>query len=70
MEKFKLKEGEAFIELNNLIKMLGWAATGGEAKAVTDQELVKVNGAVETRRRKKMRVGETAQFEENEVIIE
>ena len=70
MEKFKLKEAEEYIELNNLIKMLGWVATGGEAKAVIDQELVTVNGAVETRRRKKVRVGDTVQFDGNEVIIE
>lgn len=62
MEKFELKEGEEYIELNTLIKLLGWVATGGEAKSVIDQEEVKVNGEIETRRRKKLRSGDRIQF--------
>jgi ribosome-associated protein len=58
MENFKLKEGEEYIELNNLIKILGWVDTGGEAKVRIDNQEVKVNGVVETQRRKKIRRGD------------
>lgn len=62
MEEFKLKSGEEYIELNNLLKALGWVASGGEAKVSIDQGEVVVNGEVETRRRKKMRVGDAVEF--------
>jgi len=64
MENFKLREGDEFIELNNLIKMLGWIGTGGQAKQVIADGLVKVNGEVETRKRKKLRVGEEITFKD------
>lgn len=58
MDNFKLKEDEEYIELKNLIKLLGWADTGGEAKVRIDNQEVKVNGAIETQRRKKVRRGD------------
>lgn len=58
MENFKLKEGEEFIELKNLIKLLGWVNTGGEATTRIDNGEIKVNGNIETQRRKKVRSGD------------
>ncbi|UXX78570.1 RNA-binding S4 domain-containing protein [Reichenbachiella carrageenanivorans] len=63
METFNLKPDEEYIELNNLLKAMGWVATGGEAKIRIDSGEVKVNGEVETRRRKKMRAGDAVEFE-------
>lgn len=48
MENFKLKEGEEYIPLKDLIKLLGWVDTGGEAKMRIDNREVKVNGEIET----------------------
>ena len=62
MENFKLKEGEAFIELKNLIKLLGWVNTGGEAMVRIDNQEIKVNGEIETQRRKKIRSGDIVMF--------
>jgi ribosome-associated protein len=62
MEVFNLKEGEEYIELNNLLKIFGWVGTGGEAKNVIKQGEVLVNGEIETRVRKKMRVGDALRF--------
>lgn len=59
MEIFKLKESEEYIELNNLLKRLGWVATGGEAKMHIKEGKVTVNDEVELRVRKKMRSGDT-----------
>ncbi|UXP31155.1 RNA-binding S4 domain-containing protein [Reichenbachiella agarivorans] len=70
MEIFKLKEGEEYIELNNLIKALGWVITGGEAKIRIDEGEVSVNGEVETRRRKKVRAGETVAYGEDMAVVE
>ncbi len=70
METFKLREYEEYIELNNLIKMLGWVATGGEAKTRIDDQEVLVNGAIETRRRRKIRTGDQVVFGDQKVQIE
>ncbi len=50
------------VELYKILKFEGLIDSGGEAKLVIDQGLVKVNGAVETRRRKKMCSGDTMEF--------
>lgn len=62
MENFTLKEGEEYIELKNLIKLLGWVDTGGEGHARIDNQESKVNGEIETQRRKKIRSGDVVMF--------
>ena len=62
MENFTLKAGEEYIELKNLVKLLGWADTGGEAHVRIDNQEIKVNGAIETQRRKKIRKGDVVMF--------
>lgn len=48
-----------YIDLLQFLKATGIAATGGEAKAIVDEGLVTVNGEVESRRRRKLRPGDT-----------
>lgn len=48
MENFKLKEVEEYIPLKDLIKLVGWVDTGGEAKVRIDNQEIKVNGEIET----------------------
>jgi ribosome-associated protein len=69
MENFKLKEGEEYIELKNLIKLLGWVNTGGEAKFRIDNQEIKVNGEVETQRRKKIRRGDIVMSGNNQAEV-
>lgn len=69
MEKLKLKKGEEYIELNNLLKTLNWVASGGEAKALIQEGNVIVNNEVETRVRKKMRIGDTVKLYEYEAQV-
>jgi ribosome-associated protein len=69
MENFTLKEGEEYIELNNLIKLLGWVESGGQAKGCIDNQEVKLNGVVETQRRKKIRRGDIVMFGEHQVQV-
>jgi ribosome-associated protein len=70
MEHFKLKDGEEFIELKNLIKLLGWVNTGGEAMSLIDNQEIKVNGEVETQRRKKIRSGDIVTSGNNQARVE
>ena len=69
METFTLKEDEEYIELKNLIKIIGWVNTGGEAMARIDNQEIKLNGNVETQRRKKIRRGDTVMLGKNEVQV-
>ncbi len=58
------------IELFKILKFEGMVASGGEAKSVIDDGLVKVNGNVETRKRKKIESGDTVEFGENIIRIQ
>jgi ribosome-associated protein len=66
--EFKLS-GHEFIELNKLLKFLGWVETGGEAKIRIDDGEVSVNGEVEYRKRRKLRVGDKVKFSGQEVVV-
>ena len=61
MEKFELA-GREFIELNNLLKVLVWAESGGRAKTLISEGQVSVNGAVELRKRCKIYAGMVVEF--------
>lgn len=50
------------VELYKVLKFEGLVGSGGEAKSVIDEGLVKVNGEVETRRRKKLVSGDEIEF--------
>jgi len=54
VKTFQLAEGQEYIQLNNLLKLLQIAQTGGHAKILIQNEEVKLNGEVETRVRKKL----------------
>jgi ribosome-associated protein len=47
-----------FIELCALLKREDMAASGGEAKLLISQGLVRVNGETETRKRRKIAAGD------------
>ena len=52
-----------YIKLQDLLKLAGLTYTGGEAKVMVQEGLVKVNGEVCTRRGKKIRPGDRVEFE-------
>lgn len=49
-------------ELYKILKFEGLVTTGGEAKLLIGDGQVKVNGAVETQRRKKIVAGDVIEF--------
>lgn len=61
MKRFELG-GHDYIELCDLLKVAGLCASGGEAKQRIAAGLVRVDGAVELRKRCKIRRGETVDF--------
>ena len=68
METFKIK-GE-YIQLNQLLKVMGWCDSGGNANALIDSGKVKVNGAGEIRKRNKIFAGFKVEYDSKVVTIE
>ncbi len=58
-----------FIKLDALMKFAALVGTGGEAKFVIAEGLVKVNGETCTMRGKKLRAGDTVEFNGETVTI-
>ncbi len=52
-----------YIKLQDLLKLSGLTYTGGEAKVMVQEGLVRVNGEVCTMRGKKLHPGDTVAFE-------
>ena len=57
------------IELCQFLKFAGATGTGGEAKVVISQGLVTLNGAVETRKRRKLMAGDRVEFDGHRLVV-
>jgi ribosome-associated protein len=65
---FELIDHE-YIQLNQLLKLLGFVETGGEAnQRIVDGEVI-VNQDVEYQKRKKLRPGDIVQFGKQKIVI-
>jgi ribosome-associated protein len=51
------------IRLGQYLKLAGLVSTGGEAKYLIQEGLVRVNGEVETRRKRQLHAGDTVELE-------
>jgi ribosome-associated protein len=51
-----------FITLGQLVKLVGTAATGGEAKIYIEKATIRVNGESDNRRGRKLRPGDTVEL--------
>lgn len=58
------------IELSKLLKLAGFADSGGNAKHAIHEGLVLVNGSVETRKGKKLAAGDRVTFNGESVVIQ
>lgn len=68
MEEFDLG-GRKFVELNNLLKLIGLCSSGGSAKMVIAEGQVRVDGQVELRKRCKIRPGQVVEFEGQQITV-
>ena len=64
-----MNDGEPIIRLDQFLKLNQLVATGGHAKIVIQAGEVLVNGEVETRRRRQLRVGDTVVWEDVELVV-
>lgn len=65
-----IKVREIPIELCQFIKFGGLAASGGEAKQLVAEGSVQLNGTVETRKRKKLAVGDRVTLNGQTLVVE
>jgi ribosome-associated protein len=66
--EFKL-EGTEYIELNDLLKVMGLFDSGGMAKTAIAEGRVTVDGHLELRRRCKIRMGQVVAFEGRAIVV-
>lgn len=70
MKTIQFQLTSEYIELFKLLKMVKVCFSGGEAKMCIEDEMVEVNGVLETRKRYKVRKGDVILFEDNEIIVD
>jgi ribosome-associated protein len=65
-----MNDETVIIQLDQFMKLQGMVSTGGQAKVVIQGGEVLVNGLVETRRKKKLKVGDTVTFNGETIVVE
>lgn len=60
---------ERTIDLQDFLKLSGLVETGGEAKFRVQGGEVRLNGEVETRRRKKLREGDVVEYAGERLVV-
>ena len=65
----EIKIESEYIKLDQLLKLADIASTGGHAKYLIQEGIVKVNGEVEIRRGKKLVPGDIVEVEGNQVKV-
>lgn len=58
------------IELNNFLKIVGIAGTGGKAKIIIRSGSVKVNGIVETRNKRKLHANDVVEYSGKQHVVD
>lgn len=69
MKDMEINITTEFIKLDQLLKFSGMTDTGGLAKEIIQEGLVKVNGEVCTMRGKKLRAGDIVTVEDYNLTI-
>ncbi|AGA31125.1 RNA-binding S4 domain-containing protein [Singulisphaera acidiphila] len=64
-----LNVGDRAINLTQVLKLANWVMHGGEAKALISEGMVRVNGEVELRKRRKMALGDRVEMEDGRSLI-
>ena len=70
MDKFRLRAGDDFIRLGQLLKAAGLVENGAEAKEVIQNGETAVNGETDTRRGRKLYDGDIVLYMGREIKIE
>ena len=69
MEVLRLREKDDYINLSQLLKAMNLVESGAMAKEVIDEGLVKVDGEVESRYRRKLYDGMIVEFNGKKIQV-
>jgi len=67
--EFTLEPDRDYVELNQLLKLVGLAGSGGMGKAMVASGIVSVNGQTELRKTCKIVIGNIVQIEDHEIHV-
>ncbi len=70
MKQIRFPLNGDFIELYKLLKFIQLAESGGEAKIMVEEGLVKLNGQTELRKRAKVKPGDVVEAEGYQIVVE
>jgi len=62
--------GHDYIELHSLLKVTSLCESGGVAKLLIADGLVKVDGETELRKRCKIRTGQTVELNDQQIVVQ
>ncbi|MFW6231149.1 MAG: RNA-binding S4 domain-containing protein [Nanoarchaeota archaeon] len=57
------------IELNAVVKIAGWAPSGGKAKLLIRSGAIQLNGVAETRNKKKVFAGDRVSYGDQKFLV-
>lgn len=69
MQRLEFVLDREFIELNQLLKLVGLADSGGAGKALVASGGVRVDGATELRKTAKIRAGQVVRLDSAEIRV-
>lgn len=69
MQTIEFNLSGEYVELCNLLKLVGLADSGGRGKAMVAEGLVKVDGQLESRKTAKIRAGQVVECEGARITI-
>jgi ribosome-associated protein len=69
MKEIKIAIHTEYIELNQLLKLAGFASSGGAGGVLVAQGLVKVDGVAESRKRNKIRAGQIVEIADARILV-
>lgn len=69
MKKIEFKITDEYIHMIQLLKATSLVSSGGEAKEVVQDGLVKYNGEIDLRMRLKVRKGDVVEFEDSVILV-
>ena len=70
LKEFGLENTDKFIRLDHFLKTRSAVESGGQAKVIIQSGDVMVNGEVDTRRGKKLRMGDVVDFNGETMAVE
>jgi ribosome-associated protein len=69
MRRTSFELNDEYVELNQLLKLVGACNSGGEGKQRVAEGLVRVDGQVELRKTCKVRAGQVVRYKDIEVHV-